>query len=81
MIKFSFIKSKFFIDIHKRQSLTYRNLLDSYPHHGFHYHIMILYLALNKFFKTKLLIESGVGPGHSTKYIMSYVKKNKIVLK
>jgi hypothetical protein len=78
MIEFNFIKSKFFIDIHKKQSFAYRNLLDSYPHNGFHYHIMILYLALNKFFKTKLLIESGVGPGHSTKYIMSYVKKNKI---
>lgn len=78
MIKFNFIKSKFFNNIHKKQSHIYRNLLNHYPHHGFHYHIMIFYLSLNKFFKTKLLIESGVGPGHSTKYIMRYVKKNKI---
>ena len=75
---FNFIKSKSFINIHKKKSKIYRNLLSSYPHHGFHFHIMIFYLAMNKFYKTRLLIESGVGPGHSTKYIMKYAKNNKI---
>ena len=72
MIKFPFIKEKNFIKAHKLCSRKLNYLFKQYHHYGIHFHIIIFYLALNKFFKTDVILESGVGPGHSTKYINIY---------
>lgn len=78
MRKFSFLNKTSFKKIHKSYSLKLKLLFNQYHHYGIHFHIIVFFLALNKFLKTNLILESGVGPGHSTKYINFYCYKNNI---
>jgi len=50
----------------------------NYPHFGIHKHHIIFFLALVKFFKIEIIIESGIGPGHSTKHIIQFCNQYKI---
>jgi hypothetical protein len=72
------IKKNEFEKSYLEVSNFFNSIQANYPHFGIHKHHIIFFLALVKFFKIEIIIESGIGPGHSTKHIMQFCNQYKI---
>ena len=72
------IKKKEFEKTYLEVSNFCNSIQTNYPHFGIHKHHIIFFLALVKFFKIEIIIESGIGPGHSTKHIIEFCNQYKI---
>ena len=72
------IKKIEFEKTYQEVSGFFNSIQADYPHFGIHKHHIIFFLALVKFYKIEIIIETGIGSGHSTKHIIQFCNQYKI---
>jgi hypothetical protein len=69
------LSSNLFQECYNEVNNFFSNKTIEFPLYGIHKQIMVFYLALVRFYKINLVIESGVGMGYSTKYLIDFSEK------